>query len=728
MKMKKTSRRIILANTAVACTLLAAAQQDFVRIYPDSEVNCAEFSDSEKFIHPSSPSQDTGSMIMKASQAKVSLKCNLKGNDSYTPFRYLVYNADVCHTKNPGDKFNIEKGKYDICAEFYTGEYTQPYFARVIRENVEIDADMTLDLDVEEAKNVIEMFTAKADGTRLLLPNKADAEAEYDAERMMLYTMAAHEDYKYFTFGVGEAAFSTPTGSAELAFGMRVNDVSDKYHFMQARLIRLKDGGVMYHCPVAHGASDAEDGLMIINSGESVKEVVEEYELTPLSREYRRLQDNFASLGLSLFNGKDLGGFSATFGGDVCKILVVDNTIDDPNPIFQPMVVTGALDIQDVVLSFDDNGNITGQDNIQTGVYGCPIVFENGNMINVNPNNTSLENSSILYPANSYLHGHDSFSFASESKSEKYSCNTPLTVATIRDNKLTTGESTLQFTLYSIGRWGETRRSDMYRLSGNIADADGNILFEGTHHGFNDAINKAISNGTSKFKLTTVNKNIEIDGSAVQSSMLTEWDMTREDFIPPVITMLQTKDQSGNICQRFDSAYDGVIEFTAADFKWDDRINGFADASEIDVELEMAPENGDFIPVATTEIPELYHMPAFGHFYRASLSHLTNVGWHTVKITVKDAAGNSQTQTLERAFYVNKPGEIQNISNEGPLTLNGNTIATSEPTHIRIYDIKGLTLFDDTIDGELDLSGSLVKGIYIVRNESDGTTLKLTIN
>ena len=74
------------------------------------------------------------------------------------------------------------------------------------------------------------------------------------------------------------------------------------------------------------------------------------------------------------------------------------------------------------------------------------------------------------------------------------------------------------------------------------------------------------------------------------------------------------------------------------------------------LKVEYSPFGADsFKPLAYEEIPELYFMPEFGHFYRAQLDRVNVVsetGWFSLRFTMTDEAGNSQVQTIEPAFSI----------------------------------------------------------------------------
>ena len=74
------------------------------------------------------------------------------------------------------------------------------------------------------------------------------------------------------------------------------------------------------------------------------------------------------------------------------------------------------------------------------------------------------------------------------------------------------------------------------------------------------------------------------------------------------------------------------------------------------MKVEYAPaDSEDFKELAVEEVPENYSMPYFGHFWKSSLKDVegkSENGWFKLRVTLTDAAGNSQEQTMWPAFYI----------------------------------------------------------------------------
>ncbi|MDE5644717.1 MAG: hypothetical protein K2I45_03650 [Muribaculaceae bacterium] len=108
-----------------------------------------------------------------------------------------------------------------------------------------------------------------------------------------------------------------------------------------------------------------------------------------------------------------------------------------------------------------------------------------------------------------------------------------------------------------------------------------------------------------------------------------------------------------------------------------------------------------------TEIPELYFMPGYGHFYRGSLGSVnrgSSNGWFDIRISMKDAAGNCQLQTISPAFKVESLAGVDAVRGD---------IASVKVDGRNIIAPAGSAIF--TMQGTLTDGRNVMPGIYIVR-------------
>lgn len=200
------------------------------------------------------------------------------------------------------------------------------------------------------------------------------------------------------------------------------------------------------------------------------------------------------------------------------------------------------------------------------------------------------------------------------------------------------------------------------------------------------------------WKLTLTDDNVSVDGIAGKNIAKISYDQRLEDGTAPTLQMLTFKTNEGVVTDRFAKSDEGVLEFAGGDFnfKTNDEHSWF-DCQPMTVKVEYAPYGTNtWNEIAVKEVPELYTAPAFGYFYRGSLSSVkggSRNGWFDLRLTLTDLAGNMQEQTISPAFKVDALTAIQLIN------------TTTESSDKRIYDLSGRVVSHPT------------KGIYVKGNK-----------
>ena len=106
-----------------------------------------------------------------------------------------------------------------------------------------------------------------------------------------------------------------------------------------------------------------------------------------------------------------------------------------------------------------------------------------------------------------------------------------------------------------------------------------------------------------------------------------------------------------------------------------------------------------------TEVPELFYMPGWGHFFRGSLANINKPSankWYDLKIYVEDEFGAWQSQTIRPAFRVEEPLGVEDIDSDDMIKVEGNSIIA--PDSARIFNMQGAEISHT----------DLAPGIYIV--------------
>lgn len=266
---------------------------------------------------------------------------------------------------------------------------------------------------------------------------------------------------------------------------------------------------------------------------------------------------------------------------------------------------------------------------------------------------------------------------------------------------------------YYTGRIGETIEADAF-LAKETLKVNGKDVLEDTQDIYDWMMLNQDVNGKYEAEITT--DNFKIDGIKGGNKAVVTFNRGAEDPCPPTATMLQFRDGADNLTQVFSTPEDGKILFSATDLTvryGEPNYEGYIPTSYVcstpmKVTATVAPTGvvtEAYDEIELTEDPELFYTPGFGAFYSGSLkpvSQASPTGWYDLTITVEDAAGNSQVQTISPAF------KIESLSNgvsdvmTDKVKVVGNSIITESPAII--YNIDGYQ-----VDGN-----HLPSGIYFV--------------
>lgn len=279
------------------------------------------------------------------------------------------------------------------------------------------------------------------------------------------------------------------------------------------------------------------------------------------------------------------------------------------------------------------------------------------------------------------------------------------------------------FSFSFIGRLGENREVDMLATVGKVA-IDGatpsDEIMEGLQWG------QLPEEGKIDFEFTDTN--VAIDGFPGKNVTRIGFDMSRTDWQPPTLQIVRFVDKNDDFTDRYATGDDGVIEFYGGDFNYvydpETYHSWFTEEPATEVKVEYAPYGTDsFLPLEVENISERDFMPGFGTYYRGSLASVdrkSENSWFDVRITLTDAAGNFQRQTLSPAFKIDSSVGVETVVAPEIAVAVANgviTVCGCENPVIEIYTPAG-TLIMRTEGTNVDAT-SLNHGIYLV-NVTDG--------
>lgn len=308
--------------------------------------------------------------------------------------------------------------------------------------------------------------------------------------------------------------------------------------------------------------------------------------------------------------------------------------------------------------------------------------------------------------------GHPAFSYPVAFRLEPVGSSAPVCALNTQKFDTPNGPFAVTTPLY-LGIGGEMRLVDDAPLEVMVT-ADGEVVCKNYDQYVDIMQGRPIDAKGVKSKIHTVftNTNIEVDG--IPGSNVTEfaYDENSTDWWVPTLQMLHYRNDEGEITNRFERASDGILEFAGGDFSQ----GGDPDANELwyteteaQVKVEYAPRGeNEFSSLGVPEeIPEMYFMPGFGHFYRMSLDNVCRASadnWYDLRITMTDDAGNVMCQTISPAFKVEVPSGVDAV---------GRDITSFQVSGRNIIVPEGSVIF--TMQGIMTDGRNLIPGIYIVK-------------
>lgn len=218
-----------------------------------------------------------------------------------------------------------------------------------------------------------------------------------------------------------------------------------------------------------------------------------------------------------------------------------------------------------------------------------------------------------------------------------------------------------------------------------------------------------------------------------------EFDLDRTDAMPPTMTFLRLLDENGDETISHQNPSLSTLVFGCGDYSYHYTPNygGYYDYLEYsakpEVELFYTINGEQWEPISVIEDESLFHN-GYGNVFIADLSQLGDQvadRWVSLKFVLTDAAGNTQTQTLENVFYggpmtaVEEPSDwhLSHQVSPNPFT-NEVRITTAEAVsgtaNIQVFNVLGEQVYSKTENcadtNEFSIDGSTLKpGIYFYR-------------
>ncbi len=578
-------------------------------------------------------------------------------NENYYSFNFWMGMDVITATVPPGT--------YDFVACFQSMERNGLYY--VIREQVEVTEDATFTLSPEESTNHISVINYGPDGNVLKhdLSGGTDTETgepiileEGDVETTIIGSFVFLKGSERFCSNYS-ALFSGPLDEETRTMPYNefyVNDVSDRYAFIQTR---VSNNGPDKWYVSYFSTDDVKVGIMENNPNDYVL-CHENYQFSPYGQS--EIGYGVETWIQGVKNGKY---FNLARTLQPCRLLTtkpgetysidVYNCIPFEDPSFERVnLLVGHRFDESYILRIGPFGEQ------HYDLYGysftVPYSIENGQQVFKNISHVS----DVFSPdgkmgvvtangiSNQLLPAPEAFTYPAEKRLGISGDNCPINAITLKsfyDN----GDK-MNASLHYVGRYGEVRCCDAFdteiRLSLNGEEIE------------NPSMLSFYGNGIYEYTIT--NNNIVVDGLQGKNETVIHYDRTNEECTFPSIEILHFKNNEG-VTDRFATATEGTMEFMGGDFIFNyypDFRDGVFDCQPMDVTVEYSPYGEEnWKELAIEEVPELFQMPGWGYFYRASLAGVTSKstnGWFDLRFKMQNEVGNWQEQVVSPAFRIDE--------------------------------------------------------------------------
>ncbi len=559
----------------------------------------------------------------------------------------------------------VPTGTYDFAVQFQSMEKSDQYW--VIREQVEVTEDATFTLTPEEATNHISFVNYGPDANVLkhaLWGGEFDEETgeqiileEGDVEVTSIRNAVYLKGVGCLFSGSNMVTGAWPEELRTAPFNeYYVNDVSDRYLFTQSRT--CSPGPEVWY--VSYFSTNDVKAGVLENNPEDYVLCQENYQFSP----HGQGEPGYGA-GVTVYNlvdGKLSNWGTQSFGGIAPKqgdtySIDVYNSISFENPNDEGLnllVGNQFIDYFGIVVQpwGEEEYDIAGK------TIAMPYAIENGQQVFHNighfdsygaPSGKTgalTENGRFRHQL---LPAPAAFTYPVEERLGTVGDNCPINAVNVLSFYNEYQGDVMSFGNNYVGRYGESRLCD---------DAEVTLTFKFNGEEIEDPANWS-PNGKGTWEFTVTNTNIVVDGLQGENKTVVYFDQTNEESTCPGIEMLHFRSEAG-ITDRFATAADGTMEFMGGAFKfnyypdfWD---GAYDECQPMEVTVEYSPYGEEnWRALAVEEVPELFQMPGWGYFYRASLAEVTGKatkGWFDVRFKLQDEAGNWQEQVVSPAFRI----------------------------------------------------------------------------
>lgn len=590
----------------------------------------------------------------------------------------------------------LPKGDYAVFAEIEISDANMMFgrggFAWIVKE-ITVGDNSSLTIDPAEATVDIVCRSVNPNGEEPMLPtDKYSAAGVEELEGNITYiditSIATHSKFGEI-YGRETACnyeivdeMGGPSFNPQRLTDIHINPLSDNFTIYQKRMLSTATDGFYFTAmrPIT-GATKSVEGKFET-----------EYPICH-TISYNSICETPSTIEIASPYKVNFGHYTMRSAGSSIKIAGLNNTFDKER--FMTCVADYAEEV------YDDAGELKGTSVYYSRLQGVTFDPEGKPAIEVvqlNSEYTTTDNPKDIYtPAE----GHPAFSFAETDADNKDGDSQP---SILFSSRLGYDYDSEELVWYCdplpVGRRGEVRISDIPRMKTEQINPDKETLT------YNASLDNTLING--------------IPGHTTASFTV----KPETDICPPVVQLLQFRNTSGRVTDRFANAADGLLRIAAGDFnqKTDDPETlswTWFEVSPADMTVEYSPLGADkWLELPVTERPEWF-IREFGHTYEGSLANVyapDYKGWFDLRITLADSNGSTSTQTISPAFRIDRESGIAAAGQVGSgLYIKDDTAVSASGNMIEVMTIDGSIVAGGL--GVVSLS-ALPHGIYII---TDGT-------
>lgn len=607
---------------------------------------------------------------------------------------YMYWKADNQEVST----FELPAGVYNIQVLYNDEDHSSVYFS-----NVELNSAKEVEVNADMADKYVSFEMIMPDGSPLTLPDANNADFLFNTIQIAVHQSVLVNGCSQWTHSI-----TSGNGGAEAYknFTMKSNFGENTLCYWNALSWKTTFGNI--------GFSVTKDGATVTN-GERVKNNVEDFyqigakfNRTPLYAE-KGAENTVIQMSMNLYRADNniLSGFGLN--------------ITDPTNFYvcAPKLNNNTL----YSLAYMQSYDVYPKYGRKLGVYTPAIAnTENGLMYLCNQSENPLYNIGAKAWREKAPFDYD---FSYPFNPEYVMCSTTPYASTAAVEAI---EGETPYYQYSVGtyygNYGENRFQDASYYT-EEATYNGEAVDLSKFRNANAWLASIATDEThvdGKISLTYINTNAVTGEMDAKNECTLSYTEGTEDMVPPTLQRMMLSNADGVPTILFAKPENATIAIAAGDFKpvvnmvnfgdYTDKIVTY-DYSPVTAKIEVAPTGSEeYAEVEVTQDAEKY-LQSYGAFWSGSLKEVaaySETGWFDLKVTLTDAAGNTQVQKLAPAFYIESSMEesgvdkVSQTPNAVKFNVVNGCVVSTDGKSVMVYDMTGAQVQNK----------NLSKGIYLV--------------